>query len=534
MYFGTLAGYLGKVTTVGSGLTKLSPGCLRLMSGSLLLIFLSTVDGVPVCQWGRYGPNCDKLCSHRCRLHPRRNLPPCDKDTGKCLEGCVRGRHGGHCDQLCSQNCINTTCNQPNGECTLGCIDGYTGYFCNMTTVSTVDGVAVCQWGRYGPNCDKLCSHHCRLHPRRNLPPCDKDTGKCLEGCVRGRHGDHCDQLCSQNCINTTCNQPNGGCTLGCTDGYTGYFCNMTTVSTVQSGTRCDSGQYGPNCDLHCSEHCGLLPETNHRPCDKDTGKCLEGCVRGRHGGHCDQPCSQNCINTSCNQPNGGCTLGCTDGYTGYFCNMATGEGHIPQSVNVMSVLPAIIFLLFTTICCWRSGRCRRTCNRWCDWLTERILWPNSTDPSQGRGETDHLLPVAKPTSSTHATPSQADHDLYYASRSGDLEQVRRILSAGHADINSRGWWSRTPVMVAAREGHGDVVELLVSRGADVSLVDYGGNNTLHLACVGGDRKTVEFVLALGGVDVNARNNGGHTAAGVARGRRHPQLSDLLVSRGGH
>ncbi|XP_046543566.1 multiple epidermal growth factor-like domains protein 10, partial [Haliotis rubra] len=246
---------------------------LELMFGSLLLIFLSTVNGVPVCEWGRYGQNCDQLCSHLCRLHPGRNLPPCDKDTGKCLEGCVRGRHGDHCDQLCSQNCINTTCNQPNGGCTLGCTDGYTGYFCNKTTVSTVNGFPVCQWGRYGQNCDQLCSHLCRLHPGRNLPPCDKDTGKCLEGCVRGRHGDHCDQLCSQNCINTTCNQPNGGCTLGCADGYTGYFCNKTTVSTVQSGTICDSGKYGPNCDLRCSEQCGLFPETNHRPCDKYTGK---------------------------------------------------------------------------------------------------------------------------------------------------------------------------------------------------------------------------------------------------------------------
>ncbi|XP_046566110.1 uncharacterized protein LOC124274776 isoform X5 [Haliotis rubra] len=38
------------------------------------------------------------------------------------------------------------------------------------------------------------------------------------------------------------------------------------------------------------------------------------------------------------------------------------------------------------------------------------------------------------------ATPSPAtDRDLYSASRDGDLERVKRILAAGHVDINTRG-----------------------------------------------------------------------------------------------
>ncbi|XP_067668433.1 ankyrin repeat, SAM and basic leucine zipper domain-containing protein 1-like [Haliotis asinina] len=89
-----------------------------------------------------------------------------------------------------------------------------------------------------------------------------------------------------------------------------------------------------------------------------------------------------------------------------------------------------------------------------------------------------------------------------------------------------------TPVMAAAWRGHRDVVELLVSRGADVSLVTDAGNNIRHWACGGGDRTTVEFVLSLDGVDVNARNNNGRTVADVARRWGHRQLSDLLVSRG--
>ncbi|XP_067670006.1 putative ankyrin-containing lipoprotein Lxx09580 [Haliotis asinina] len=138
----------------------------------------------------------------------------------------------------------------------------------------------------------------------------------------------------------------------------------------------------------------------------------------------------------------------------------------------------------------------------------------------------------------TRATPTPARRDaradavLHVACWKGKLEEVKRILDTGRADVNSRGGVGRTPVMWAAFGRHRDVVELLVGRGADVSLVTDGGNNILHLACYGGDRTTVEFVLSLDGVDVNARNNFGQTAADVARGRGHRQLSDLLLSRG--
>ncbi|XP_067669995.1 cyclin-dependent kinase 4 inhibitor C-like [Haliotis asinina] len=129
-------------------------------------------------------------------------------------------------------------------------------------------------------------------------------------------------------------------------------------------------------------------------------------------------------------------------------------------------------------------------------------------------------------------TDAQTDADLHYACWAGKLEEVKRILDTGRADVNSRRGVGRTPVMTAARWGRRDVVELLVSQGADASLVDDVGNNILHWACEGGDRETVEFVLSLDAVDVNARNNNGRTAADLARGLGHRQLSDLLVSRG--
>ncbi|XP_071078462.1 ankyrin repeat domain-containing protein 2-like isoform X2 [Haliotis cracherodii] len=149
-----------------------------------------------------------------------------------------------------------------------------------------------------------------------------------------------------------------------------------------------------------------------------------------------------------------------------------------------------------------------------------------SSDPNRRRWDT--WLSTA-----SHATPSRADIDLFYASWVGDLMKVKRLLTTAGVVINCRvGWGSRTPVMWAARVGHTEVVELLVKEGANVSLVDKYGNNILHLAFRGGNMETVEFVLSLNVVDIDARNKLGETAADLARlGGRQP-LVELLKSRG--
>ncbi|XP_067668390.1 putative ankyrin repeat protein RF_0381 [Haliotis asinina] len=124
------------------------------------------------------------------------------------------------------------------------------------------------------------------------------------------------------------------------------------------------------------------------------------------------------------------------------------------------------------------------------------------------------------------------DNILHYACRGGDIETVKLVLSLNVVDINSRGQNSQTPVIVAAQGKHRDIVELLVTEGADVSLVDNSRTNILHWACLAGDLETVKLVLSLHAADINARIDYGSTALEIARFGRRPQLVDLLVSNG--
>ncbi|MBP3730610.1 MAG: ankyrin repeat domain-containing protein [Mailhella sp.] len=63
---------------------------------------------------------------------------------------------------------------------------------------------------------------------------------------------------------------------------------------------------------------------------------------------------------------------------------------------------------------------------------------------------------------------------LFQACRSGDLESVRMNVE-GRIDVNSRDSNGNTPLMLAVKEGHADIAEYLLSRGADWKLANSMG-----------------------------------------------------------
>ncbi|XP_046569770.1 inversin-like isoform X4 [Haliotis rubra] len=128
---------------------------------------------------------------------------------------------------------------------------------------------------------------------------------------------------------------------------------------------------------------------------------------------------------------------------------------------------------------------------------------------------------------------SNAHHDdLLAACRDGNMAEVKRVLDLGQVDVNCRGEWSQTPVMEPSRCRHREVVELLLSRGADVSLVDKDGDNTLHWACIGGDVGMVELIQSQDVLDVNCREVRSWTPVMRAALGGHRDVAEHLLSRG--
>ena len=254
-----------------------------------------------ICLNGFYGPNCKDKCPDNCLDGY------CDKETGDC--NCSYGHWGVKCEYNCS-NCITNKCDKISGECENGCEAGFYGdnckEICNENCLDKIcnrkDGDCICKNGFYDFQCNKSCSIGCKKE--NNQIKCNKETGVC-DYCVDGYWGDKCDKTCSKNCIgdNHPCKKETGYCLNGCI-----------------------KGTFGPNCLDYCNLTC--LEES----CERDTGIC-EGyndeskeyiCKNNAtYGEYCDKECSETCKN-GCKK-NGTC-LGCEEGYTGLECKTKCTE----------------------------------------------------------------------------------------------------------------------------------------------------------------------------------------------------------------
>ncbi|XP_048253962.1 ankyrin-3-like [Haliotis rufescens] len=125
------------------------------------------------------------------------------------------------------------------------------------------------------------------------------------------------------------------------------------------------------------------------------------------------------------------------------------------------------------------------------------------------------------------------DNILHLACLGGHVKMVKYILSQGIVDINCRGMYGRTPLMIAATDGHKDVFDLVIIEGGDVSAFDGNGNNILHLACVGGNVDIVKYILSQNIAEINSKTTNGLTPLMVASAEGHKDVFDLLVSEGG-
>ncbi|XP_046552197.1 uncharacterized protein LOC124261872 [Haliotis rubra] len=117
---------------------------------------------------------------------------------------------------------------------------------------------------------------------------------------------------------------------------------------------------------------------------------------------------------------------------------------------------------------------------------------------------------------------------LHLACAGGNSNIVEHLLPL--FDINCRGYVGCTPLMVAAFHGKKDVVDLLVSKGADLTLKDEKSRNALHVASQVGNSGIVEHLLPL--FDINCRGYVGWTPLMEAAWYGKKDVFALLVSKG--
>lgn len=102
------------------------------------------------------------------------------------------------------------------------------------------------------------------------------------------------------------------------------------------------------------------------------------------------------------------------------------------------------------------------------------------------------------------------DLTLLEAAQAGDLQQVTALLNCG-SDPNELSTWEQSipdsfetltlaapPIHAATWNGHINIVETLISVGADVNATDQGGYSPLMIAAQTNDIEMIDLFLAFG------------------------------------
>ena len=139
-----------------------------------------------------------------------------------------------------------------------------------------------------------------------------------------------------------------------------------------------------------------------------------------------------------------------------------------------------------------------------------------------------------------HSACAPTTEDLVRAAARGDLALARRCVEGG-VDVNrpSRYGFRRenegdTPLTTAVQFGGREMVEYLISQGADVNL-GFGGraDGTSPLGWAGANgRVEIARVLIAAGARVDARDKEGMTPLAYAVSGGHFEVADLLVGAG--
>ena len=121
---------------------------------------------------------------------------------------------------------------------------------------------------------------------------------------------------------------------------------------------------------------------------------------------------------------------------------------------------------------------------------------------------------------------SEVDSALLDAAKEGNIEAVKQHLANG-ADVNAKddGW---TPLHNAAGYSTKEMVELLISNGANVNAKNDDGWTPLHDAAT----KEVAELLIAKGADVEAKDKDNWTPLHKAAFGGHKEIVELLISEG--
>jgi len=168
--------------------------------------------------------------------------------------------------------------------------------------------------------------------------------------------------------------------------------------------------------------------------------------------------------------------------------------------------------------------------------LIDKGISPNQKDPKgmpilmlaiqeKSMKTVDYLINIKgidlNQTNITNETP------LMFAALYGMLPEVKTLVNQKEVQVNRSGW---TPLHYACTNGHLDIAQFLVDKGATVDAPSPNGTTPIMMAIRAGNIQLVKLLLDRG-ADIRIRNQQGFSAIDVAELFNQDEIQKGLRAR---
>ncbi len=145
--------------------------------------------------------------------------------------------------------------------------------------------------------------------------------------------------------------------------------------------------------------------------------------------------------------------------------------------------------------------------------------------------ESEHLeiiKKLLKKNGESGDTDEQGRTLLHWAAAQG-YTVVMEVLLSREANVEAQDEEGNTPLHLAARYGHFEAVKLLLNKGANCQTRNKKGRTVLHQAAAGGSLDIVKFLIEEKGMSIDSTDALGATALHLAAGKGHFSVVKLLI-----
>ncbi|KAJ7374941.1 Transient receptor putative cation channel sub A member 1 [Desmophyllum pertusum] len=128
-------------------------------------------------------------------------------------------------------------------------------------------------------------------------------------------------------------------------------------------------------------------------------------------------------------------------------------------------------------------------------------------------------------------TNGAGETPLHIAARYGCISVAKKLMEGrGKRTVNANDVYERTPLHLAAQQGHDELVEFFLKKGAKIDS-DVHGQTPLHYAALKGSKRSAELILASKPESLNVTDKNQNTALHMTAKGGHAEILKYLLSK---